>query len=295
MLTLKIAEENDFRKIAQLISSLNHKTEERCLHCGVNEQEVFVEMMDHHSRLELRFVVAYVDEKLIAALGCDCDANFERIWFWGPFIQREFGESWEDIASQLYNFFFQKTPNIKQLYAYKHLNNQRARTFFQKKGFKEAPNEIYEYSAAAKGTYSPTPLSNLQTIRYKETYFDDLNFLHNTFFPETYYSTKELIELDSKNNRIYLVITPDNQAVAYVVATKRVTNDGYIHFLGVSEIHRRKGIGKHLLLTALHWLFEEENMPEVKLTVSSANNARKLYESVGFSLLHAGIGSKLVL
>ena len=85
----------------------------------------------------------------------------------------------------------------------------------------------------------------------------------------------------SEERRIF--VYPEGDSIlGYCYAASDSQDEGYIEFIGVDEAARGKGVGKRLLLTALHWLFAERNMPQVGLTVLDyRTNAQKLYESVG--------------
>jgi len=73
------------------------------------------------------------------------------------------------------------------------------------------------------------------------------------------------------------------------------TGDGSVEFIGVREDARGKGIGRQLLQTALHWLFEDKLVPKVMLVVNDdLSNARSLYESVDFKLKYTGVHNRKI-
>lgn len=81
--------------------------------------------------------------------------------------------------------------------------------------------------------------------------------------------------------------------MGYVYAILDESGEGYLEFLGVRPDARRRGLGKRLLLTALNWLFEVKDVSTVGLTVSGdQNNARSLYEKVGFHIRYTGLSAQ---
>jgi len=83
---------------------------------------------------------------------------------------------------------------------------------------------------------------------------------------------------------ILLVATLKNIVVGYVCASF-VKEKGEIMDLAVMRNYRRKGIGRRLLMEAIHRL-RKKGCKEIFLELRASNvAARKLYESMGFKMI----------
>ena len=110
--------------------------------------------------------------------------------------------------------------------------------------------------------------------------------LHEEAFPRTYLAVDDM--LADPPNRKVLVADRGQACVGYVCAERQPDGTGYIHYLAVDPTQRRQGLGRDLLLAALHWLHVERSVSETALTVADENDARSLYEQAGFALLATG-------
>lgn len=289
---LQLVESGEFETIAQFIAAINQFSESQSLHCGTQSVDIFKEMRDYHSRNEFRMVKAVKKGKLIGVLGCDCDDLLQRIWFWGPFVTT--GENWSQTALLLYDHFLEITPQAEKLYAYYNEKAESLRAFYKGKGFEEGKSRILQY-AAIKPSIKEQLNQPVKCLLYNPGYYAELDALHNAAFPDTYYTTTEMVNLDADKNRIWLAIATENKAVGYIMASENATGEGYIHFLAVNEKHRKKGIGSALLKEAMDWLFWDKKVPIIRLTVTIVNKAQSIYQRVGFTHICTGIGSKLML
>ena len=88
-----------------------------------------------------------------------------------------------------------------------------------------------------------------------------------------------------------LVATLDGRPVGYLTThIGPEPDEAHIEYLAVTASARRRGIGRALLRAGLRWLFEEEAMAKVFLTVHSDNDrALALYRSVGFQSHSVGV------
>jgi ribosomal protein S18 acetylase RimI-like enzyme len=115
--------------------------------------------------------------------------------------------------------------------------------------------------------------------------------LHDKIFPHTFYSGKDILAKLDETHKVFVYADGD-EVLGYVYArVDESSGEGYIEFLGVREEVRRQGVGRRLLMTAVFWLFQEEEVPQIGLNVHGDNaNARSLYEAAGFRLAYTGVG-----
>ena len=117
--------------------------------------------------------------------------------------------------------------------------------------------------------------------------------LHDSVFPRTYATGQRILDKLDDAHRVFVHAEGDEvQGYAYA-AIEEESGDGSVEFIGVREDARGKGLGRKLLQTALHWLFEVKQVPQATLVVNDdLTNARALYESVGFRLKYTGVHTR---
>ena len=115
------------------------------------------------------------------------------------------------------------------------------------------------------------------------------------FSPRTMESLKKWKDATTDINRINLA-KMDGDVIGECVSTIEVdynkehnVNTGWIGAFGVLEEHRRKGVGKALLVEGMKWL-QDQGMDTLYLGVAVKNpKALDLYKSVGFEMEQEGI------
>jgi ribosomal protein S18 acetylase RimI-like enzyme len=279
-LTIVSANTSDKQTIAQLIASINHDPADHCLHCDQEEAGVLEELAMLEVPLEESFVVAWEGERMVGVLGADVAAEWDRAWLWGPFIS---GADWEETAANLYDHLIEKfPPTMRQLDQFLNTANERGRAFYKVRGFEETKfSHVYQVLPPAQPIKKPYP-------EMKPPHWRQFIALHEETFPTTYFSGRDIIERLGKKNKVF-VCAEGETVLGYVYANVE-PSEGFIHFLAVRQDRRGQGIGEGLLRTAVSWLFNKQHVPQIGLVVDDENNARKLYEKVGFRLLHSGVG-----
>jgi len=128
---------------------------------------------------------------------------------------------------------------------------------------------------------------------YWAEYKEAFHLLHNSAFPNPYYTTQEVQDYIKEVNvhKLWLLVR-EEKLVGYLFGSVTPSNTGYVHFLAVKKEERKKGYASQLLSTALKYFFEERVLEECCLTVSDKNNARRLYEKTGFELRYTGVGAR---
>lgn len=290
-MTIRLYTAEDLPSVVKFISTINQCPEHHCLHCAIDEAELLKEIKDFESRNEFRAVLAFEEEELIGVLACDCDDKVERVWLWGPFIKKE--ADYTSVADALFAYFNDTFKHVLEYTSYHNKENQQGLAFFLSKSFTQKPNDVYVYEANSINKIDFSENEVYTITDYVEDHFEVLNKMHRAAFPNTYYSTKEMVELLKEKNQLHLAFTKEGKGVGYVFSSINPNDEGYIHFLAVHPKFRKQGIGTKLLYTALDWLMDQHEAPLVSLTVESDNHAKKMYQRVGFNWKHTGVATRL--
>lgn len=272
----------DKQQIVQLIASLNNQPAHQCLHCDQEEAGILEEINLLEVPIEEAFSVAWDGDEIIGVLGVDLSAERDRAWLWGPFIK---GNDWQKTADALHDHFnnqFQST--LKQLNQFLNLANVQARSYYLSRGFQETKTS-HVYQTLPPGPSITDPYPEMTPPEWRS-----FIALHEQTFPTTYFSGRQIIERLGKQDKVFTCAQGEN-ILGYVYANVE-PSEGFIHFLAVQKENRGQGIGKKLLTTAVSWLFNKHNVPQVSLVVDDENDARHLYQKAGFNLLHSGVGLK---
>ena len=117
--------------------------------------------------------------------------------------------------------------------------------------------------------------------------------LHQLAFPNTYYSSEQILSRISKDN-LLLIIQHDMELKGYVyVEASPLHGEGAIEYIAVSPDYRGQGLAKKLMKAALHHLFSYDSIEEITLSVESSNKAAiALYMDTGFRVKHTLVAYK---
>jgi len=117
---------------------------------------------------------------------------------------------------------------------------------------------------------------------------EDVTLLRNQIFSTTH-SVEELETIMQGKSILtnIMVTTTNKKVIGYCIAQKdsrTLSEEGWIVEIAVKQEHRRKGIGKAILLTSLNWL-KSIGCNQVTVNCMSDNiSALKLYEETGFKV-----------
>ncbi len=303
MSTIRIANSDDFEAIADFIAPINDIAAMQSLHCGIGKDEILSELKDFESRKELLLLLMFDENELIGVIGGDTDNPLTEIWLWGPFIQKD--RDWLDCANKMYEHLITNYPSINKLTVFNNIENKQSRKFYQQRNFEEKNEFTHEYNCEINNFIKLEGENKSDLFIYNvvlnednktsnlDQYKTDFHLLHNSAFPNPYYTTEEVFEYIQKVkvHKLWMLIYKD-KFVGYLFGSVTPNNDGYVHFLAIKKEERKKGFASQLLSTALKYFFEERELSNCYLTVSDKNNARRLYEKTGFSLRYTGVGAR---
>lgn len=293
-LSIRQAKKNEFEAISTLIASQNKHSETHCIHSDTGEdaQSILGELIRLDADGEICFVMASAYGQLTGLMGCELDEELGRGWLRGPFIADD-RKDWTVSADQLFDELLELLPvSIRQLDTYLNIENLRGNDFYLGRDFKRLRLvHVYECLPPQKASALVDPCEPLLPGEAQE--FVEM---HDSIFPGTYATGQRILGKIDDRHQVF-VYRNGNEIMGYLYTViDEDTADGSIEFIGVREDARGKGIGRQLLQTALHWLFEIKLVPKVMLVVNDdLSNARTLYESVGFRLKYTGVHNRKVI
>lgn len=277
-------------QITEFIYELNNSSRHHIGYCSKVKSEIkaeIIELIEDGSN----FFAVYSECKLVAVIGYE--KYDETVEVWGPFVLEKDSDNMdavEEVSHMLWNEML-NFINDNSLKYYLHCNSENTfvKNFASEKGFK----------VITEGQTMSLNLEKLDIPIFEnisiasEKHFTDFETLHDTIFPGTYYSGKEIIELLDQEN-ILLIAEEDNKVIGYIYAKiNSEIDDVYIDFIGVDSNYREKGYGKKLLYSALK-IFKENGVKTLLLWVDKKNEAAiKLYKSIGFATVDNLIAYKL--
>lgn len=284
----------DLPALAGLIARVNVKPFGCCLHCSpasarelratFRNPEHFLGGWEHY------FVVGTEDleHAVTTAFGFQPSADGTVGYLWGPWVSTA-PEDWSQVAPTMLEVLLKLLPaSVRRLDAFLHAENRSGLRFLRSQGFTPGPlTHIYvarPASLLAGPFYEPLRLKH-------EVGF---TILHGESFPADGSTPAELLLAGRDEEHVIFAATDGLRFLGSVcVSVNRSPLEGFIDYLAVKPTARGKGVGTHLLQTALRWIFEERRLPQAALTVSDwRHGARRLYEQSGFALSASGIAAR---
>lgn len=296
-LLIRHAAPEDLRALSGFVARANALPAGQSLHCAANTpaavraalrvEETFPEGW------EQAFVVAEAGE-IIAALGCQLDAEHTRGWLWGPWVEE--GVAWHHVAPALLDALLARLPrSVRRVEAFLHAENRAGLRFLQSRGgslgtlthLYVAPRTAWTPDATA-----PEPFPLLRAAH-------EVGFarLHAESFPASGSTPAEELLAGRDDEHAIFAASDSLRVLGYVCASvNHAPHEGFIEYLAVRPAARGRGLGARLVATALRWVFEERGLPQAALCVSEwRGNARRLYEAAGFRLAASGVAVRLAV
>jgi ribosomal protein S18 acetylase RimI-like enzyme len=195
---------------------------------------------------------------------------------YGPLVT---AADWHRVADALFAEV-QKCipPNIHEQDLFFDARNLNGQAFATRHGFSLRSNNAI--LSLQRTDWKPSAV-HAPVCAYQETLFEQFAHLHQTLFPATYYTARQIVEKQDEDHRLFLIV--ENERVLGYHFCKTETDSGYIDFIGVGAAARGRGLGADLLNAGLGWMFSRPQIGEICLTVNAENTtAIRFYEKFGF-------------
>ena len=225
------------------------------------------------------FMMAYDDAELVGIFGVDADPEVNRAWLLGPLVDHA---NWHAIADQLYESILLVIPeNIRDRDMFCDVQNVHIGEFAARHGFPLHSENAF--MTLVRSRYTPTAKRMSQVVSYRESFFSPFEKLHNTLFPNTYFTARQIIEKQDMNHQLFLAVKDEQLFGYHFCKIEPESESGYVDFIGTDSSARGRGIAPDLLASGVDWMLSAVSTKKINLTVN-ANNipARNLYEKFGF-------------
>jgi ribosomal protein S18 acetylase RimI-like enzyme len=223
--------------------------------------------------------MAYDGDQLVGVFGVDADPEISRAWLFGPLVSHA---DWHNIADRLYEKVLPRIPvAIRHYDLFCDVHDINIEAFAVRHGFPlTSENAVLTLLG---DNYRPAAKRESKIMDYEERFFDQLENLHKTLFPNAYFTTRQMIEKVNKHHRIFLTVE-DRQLLGYhFCKIEPESESGYVDFIGTDFSVRGRGIGADLLASGVDWMLSVPTTKKIDLTVNADNiAARSLYEKFGF-------------
>ncbi|WP_291561541.1 MULTISPECIES: GNAT family N-acetyltransferase [unclassified Clostridium] len=272
---LSVIGKEDLEKIAEFIAVMNMRKENHIGYCGDNKEEILEILQEDF--LPNKSLIFLSDEKEIAAvLGVDLDIENETAEVHGPFVDVRYGVN---LALKLWNNILPLIPKkINKANMFFNYKNSLAMEFSNSLDFNFKSNE---FILSLNREDRIEKLSDGVRI-LKEDEKDEFIKLHDSIFPNTYYSGDMIVNKINSKNKVYIYKDKDEILGYIYLEVCPEAQQGNIEYLGVTTNSRGCGLGVKLLNMAIDFVFSHDTIMEIILCVNCDNEAIKLYKKCGF-------------
>lgn len=222
------------------------------------------------------FWLAWEQDEIVGVFGAAYDPEIGRAWLYGPLVT---AADWHPVADALFAEVQKCVPaNIHEQDLFFDARNLNGQAFAARHSCSlRSNNAVFSLQRADwKLSTILAPISP-----YQEVFFEQFEHLHQTLFPTTYYTARQIVEKQDETHRLFLIVE-NGQVLGYHFC-KAETDSGYIDFIGTDAAARGRGLGADLLNAGIDWMFSHSQVGKIYLTVNADNAAAiHLYEKFGF-------------
>ena len=266
-------------ELVQFASSLNSNGEHHIGFFGEGEADVRTSLAECLIPPAKGFQMAYENDQVIGIFGVDADPEINRGWLFGPLVNHP---DWHRVADQLYESVLPLIPaNIRDRDLFCDIQNARLDEFAARHGFAfRSENAVL---TLLRDHYTPSAKKKSQIIPYQEHFFEAFENLHNTLFPNTYFTARQIVEKQDAHHQLLLAVEGEQLLGYHFCKIEPESESGYVDFIGTDSSARGRGIAADLLASGVDWMLSAASTKHISLTVNSDNlPARRLYEKFGF-------------
>lgn len=257
---------------SHFIAEMNALPESHIGYLGTEKNDILNSLKELNNDNESAAFMIWKDGALAGFMGVDADLHKGTAELWGPFVLDS--ELIRHLWEKAFHYFEGK---LHTYFLFADTSNHSASEFASKNGFllQSAQTYMSLKENSAKGLRK---ISLLTSHRH-----DDFIHLHDTLFPDTYYSGEEIIERINDDQKVYIFDDKDGITGYLYAEYNHEEKEGSIEFIGVDPGKRKKEIGRKLLEMAVHDLYV--NAKSIKLCAGTANEkALSLYKKAGFKV-----------
>ncbi len=280
------------RELAAFLAKMNSIQSAHIGFCGEKAEEIHDQLRTDFSDLPLEksFILAYEDRRLVGATGLDVDLEQGYAEVWGPFVEQEELET----AQVMWNELVAAMPQeVKEFSFFINEENRFVKAFLaNNNGVDQGGHTILELTSDSFASENSSKID-----AYNENYEDSFKQLHDQVFPSTYYSGATILQRLNDANHLFIAAKNDHDIKGYVyVEANPDHGEASIEYIAVADEHRKEGMGKSLLISAVKTLFSYPQINQLTLSVSKENTAAiRLYVATGFKVKYNLISYDVVL
>ena len=268
-----------FEELVSFVARLNSDSAHHIGFLGESEADARASLAECLIPPAEGFRLAYDGDQLVGVFGVDADPEINRAWLFGPLVEHK---DWHTIADQLYAEVLPLIPvDIRQYDLFCDVQNIHIEAFALKHGFPlSSENAVL---TLAREHYTPAPLGETQVTPYQQSFFEQLEKLHKTLFPNAYFTARQMAEKINETHQLLLVVEAGQLLGYHFCKIEPESESGYVDFIGTDTSARGRGIGADLLASGVDWMLSAPTTKKISLTVNADNvAARSLYEKFGF-------------
>lgn len=222
----------------------------------------------------------------LGVIGCAIDRAQRRAWIRGPWAVP--GPSSASLEAALLSTMERALSEIDRFDAFPSEDDEVLAALYGGFGYRRM--DVHRVMQRALGEAGAATTAD---ARIRPAQPEDLRQwlpLHHGLFPGSYLSDDQIAAAVSDDPSLVLTAWLDGRAAGYLVAKDDATTDElYVDYLGVDPALRGRGLGRALLLHAIHW-GEGRGRGRAALTVRQDRaEALSLYLGCGFQQARAGV------
>ncbi|MFT3971061.1 MAG: GNAT family N-acetyltransferase [Micropruina sp.] len=226
-------------------------------------------------------VVTDESGRIVGATVTEADAELGRSWINGPWAADGY---WDAVARPLVEAAVAQCPPEINAHEFSGdvLNQPMADLAAELGWTASVPNHVFVAKADAASDW---PADDPRVRAPRPDDFDAIAPLHAAEFPDTYLSTRQMIDEGIAGDRITVVSEADGVLLGYAAGRMQPDGAGYLDFIAVTPEARGSGAGLGLMVTVSRRIMAAAPGGDVNLTVQDHRSpAIGLYRRLRFGL-----------